>query len=153
MKIGQPESSIEQWDPGTYPGKVVEMVEESAEESKYGKGRLKWVIRVTDPDGETQDLWYWTNKTLSRHAAATFRPFVKVLAPELDLDDPALEVDTDDLIGKRCRVIVGINEEKGRNVAEKVLAAELRRPVRATEGSAPAVREPVVVGAADGIPF
>src|SRR5262245_56943578 len=127
VKIGQPASSIECWDAGTYPDKVVEVVEEPAEQSKFGKPRLKWVIRATDPDGETQDLWYWTNCTLSRHQNATFRPFVKAVAPDLDLDDPDLEIDTDDLVGKRCRVIVGINEEKGRNTAEKVLPAEARK--------------------------
>jgi len=145
VKIGQPASSIECWDAGTYPGKVVEVVEEPAEQSKFGKPRLKWIIRATDPDGETQDLWYWTNCTLSRHQNATFRPFVKAVAPDLDLDDPDLEVDTDALVGARCRLIVGVNEEKGRNVVDKVLPAEARKVAR------PA-KEAVVVGGEE-VPF
>lgn len=148
MKIGQPASSVEVWDAGVYPGKVAEMVEESAEGSKYGKPRLKWVIRVTDPEGETQDLWYWTNCTLSKHAAATFRPFVQAIAPETDVDDPDAEVDTDDLIGKRCQVVVGINVEKGRNTVEKVLPPATRKVARAVE------REAVPVGVTEeAVPF
>jgi hypothetical protein len=127
MKVGQPASSMEVWDPATYPGKIVEIIEEPAESSKYGKARLKFVIRANNEDGETSDLWYWTNMTLSNHKLATFRPLVRAVMPDLNLDDPALVVDTDDLVGKRCRVILGIDEERGRNVVEKVLPAEGRR--------------------------
>lgn len=144
VKIGQPASSTDVWDAGTYPGKVVEVVEEPAEQSKFGKPRLKWVIRATDQAGETQDLWYWTNCSLSRHQNATFRPFVHALAPELDLDDPDLEVDTEELVGKRCRVIVGVNEEKARNVVDKVLPAEARRVGKQATEPEPA-REPAPV--------
>jgi len=151
VKISQPASSVDVWDAGTYPGKVVEVVEEPAEQSKFGKPRLKWVIRATDPEGATQDLWYWTNCTLSRHQHATFRPFVRALVPEMDLDDPELEVDTDDLVGKRCRVLVGINDEKQRNTVEKVLPAEARRVAKpvATEETVP---KPVIVKGQE-VPF
>jgi len=151
MKIGHGES-IEVWDAGMYDAKVTDVEEtESTWPGKEGTPRLKFVLRVRDtedPDRYT-DLWYFTGTTLSKHPNATLRPFVKALMPEADLDDPALELDSDDLRGKRCRVVLGINQEKGRNVVEKVL------PPAARKVGKPVERQPVAAGVADeeGVPF
>src|SRR5262245_37270898 len=112
MKVGQPQQTIEVWDAGTYPAEVVDQEDtESTYPGSEGKPRLKWVFRVQG-DGEYADIWYWTNATLSKHQAATFRPLVRALRPDLDLDDPDLEIDTRELIGSKCRVILGIDEER-----------------------------------------
>lgn len=130
MKIAQP--SIEVWEAGTYPARV-KAVEEtvSTYPGSEGKPRLKFVLEVKDAGRENGDqiteIWHFTNATLSKHQNATFRPFVRALCPELDLDAADLEIDTEDLVGKKCRVILGINEEKGRNSVDKVLPAETRR--------------------------
>lgn len=146
MKIGQPNESLEVWDAGTYPAQVVKVEDD---ESKYpgneGKPRLKWTFRVSHPEtGETSDIWHWTNATLSTHKMATFRPIVRVLLPDLDLDDKQLQITTErDFLGKRCRVILGIDEERGRNRIEKVL------PVEARSRQPQPDREPVAAGRRD----
>lgn len=144
MKIGQPASSIEVWDEGTYPAKILSHEEtESTFPGSEGKPRIKWVLQLVNPDGDTSEVWYYTNATLSAHKLATLRPLVRAVLPELDLDDPKLEIDTADLNGKRCRVLLGINHEKGRNVIEKVLPAEPRKVAKQAE------RQPVAAGVAD----
>jgi hypothetical protein len=152
MKIGQPASSIEVWDEGTYPAKILSHEEtESTFPGSEGKPRIKWVLQLVNADGDTSEVWYYTNATLSAHKLATLRPLVRAVLPDLDLDDPQLEVDTNNLNGKRCRVLLGINHEKGRNVIEKVLPAEPRKVTK------PAERQPVAAGAAaaedESVPF
>lgn len=134
MRIGQQED-IEIWDAGVYPATVVDVVETvSTYPGSEGKPRLRIVFRV-ESDGAYTDVWYFTGATLSKHPNATLRPAVVVLRPDLDLDDPDLDLEighadgqpkssNDALIGARCRVILGVNEEKGRNVVEKVLPLE-----------------------------
>jgi hypothetical protein len=163
VKIGQGES-IEIWDAGMYDAKVVEVEEtESTWPGKEGTPRLKFVLRVKDAEEDRYtDLWYFTGTTLSKHPNATLRPFVKALMPDLDLDDPAIELDSADLKNKRCRVVLGINQEKGRNNVDKVLPPATRKVVTSTpEEPAPAgarrvppKRQPVAAGLAEeDIPF
>lgn len=151
MKIGQPETSMEVVDAGVYAAKVAG-VEEA--ESNYDKPRLKWVFRIADADGETSDIWYWTGATLSTHKLATLRPLVKALFPEADLDDPAYVFDTDLAVGKRCRVLLGIDEERGRNRIEKVMPAEPRKVAGARPAAVRAAAPVAEVDESDdAIPF
>lgn len=145
MKIGQGES-IEIWDAGMYEAKVVGVEEtESTYPGKEGTPRLKFVLRVKDNEEDRYtDLWYFTGTTLSKHPAATLRPFVRALMPDADLDDPAIELDSDDLKGKRCRVVLGVNQEKGRNTIDKVLPPAARKVARLAEK--PGERQPVGAG-------
>lgn len=152
MRVGQ-EEAIEVWDAGVYPATVVDVVETVSGEQYGSKPRLRIVFRV-EHEGEHADVWYFTGATLSRHPAATLRPTVATLRPDLDLDDPDLDLELghpegmprandDALIGRKCRVILGINEERGRNVVEKVLPLEAvrrgpqRQPVAAGGGEKP----------------
>ena len=147
MKIGQPETSIELWDAGTYAAKVIGVEEAvSSFPGNEGKPRLKWRFMVRNDEGETSEVWYWTNATLSAHKMATLRPLVRALFPDADLDNPAYVFDTEEAVEKRCRVILGIDEERGRNRIEKVLAAEARRVSKPVTD-----REPVVAG--QTVPF
>lgn len=133
MKIGQPASSIEVWDAGTYPAKVVGVEEtESSFPGSEGKPRLKWRFMLRNDEGETSEVWYWTNATLSTHKMATLRPLVRALFPDAELDSPDYVFDTDEAVDKRCRVILGVDEERGRNRIEKVLAAEARRVAKSS---------------------
>jgi len=153
VRVAQSES-IEVWEAGLYRAIVHDVVETvSTYPGSEGKPRLRFVFRVAAESGDYTDVWYFTGATLSRHPAATLRPTVAALRPDLDLDDPELALDTghpegqqpdrdDALIGARCRVILGVNEEKGRNVVEKVLPAESeqkasgpRRPSPAANGA------------------
>lgn len=154
MRVAQSES-VEVWEAGVYPAVVRDVVETvSTYPGSEGKPRLRFVFRVSSEGGEFTDVWYFTGATLSKHPAATLRPAVSVLRPDLDLDDPDLELETghpegqaaaedDALIGCRCRVILGINEERGRNVIEKVMPAESarrsvpRQPVAAASAEKP----------------
>jgi hypothetical protein len=143
VKIAQSES-VEVWDAGLYKAKVISCEQtESTWPGKEGTPRFKWVIRVTNDEGEHTDIWHWTGATLSKHPNATLRPFVQAVLPGAELDAPDAELDTDDLVGKRCQVILGVNAEKGRNTIEKVLPAEGRKVAK----PAP---EPVAVGAGTG---
>jgi len=137
MKVGQTES-IEVWDEGTYPAMVVDVVEEVSNwPGKEGTPRLRIVFRVVAETGEHTDVWHYTNATLSTHRAAKLRPIIATLRPDLNLDDPGLELELghpdgqrpspdDVLVGCECRVILGLNAEKGRNQIDKVLSAEVR---------------------------
>jgi hypothetical protein len=129
---------MEIWDAGVYPASVVDVVETVSAEQYGSKPRLRIVFRVEGGDGQYADVWYFTGATLSRHPNATLRPLVAALRPDLDLDDPELELDighpddntanpNDILVGARCRVILGVNQERGRNTIEKVMPAETRR--------------------------
>lgn len=150
MRIGQQEDIVV-WEAGLYPASVVDVVETvSSWPGKEGTPRLRIVFRVESEDQYT-DVWHFTNATLSKHPNATFRPVVAALRPDLDLDDPDLELDTghpegqkaspdDSLIGARCRVILGVDAEKGRNKVEKVMAAETTKrsgPQRPTPPAVP----------------
>lgn len=135
--------SMTVWEAGTYPAKILSCEQtKSTYPGKEETDRFKWVIRVSNEDGEYTDVWHFTNATLSTHVRATFRPMARTLLPELDWSDKDVEVDTDDMVGKRCRVILGINEEKGRNVVEKILAPEAKkaRPAPVEDDEAPASR-------------
>lgn len=150
MKI----ESIVVWDAGMYAGKILRC--ESAESTlpgKEGQLRFKFVIRLTDPQSdEYNDIPYYTNTTLSKHENAKLRPMVRALLPDLDLDDPevAASLDTDDLVGKRCRVVLGISEKSGKNTVDKVLAPETpksravaaARPAAVDDEPAPATSVP-----------
>ena len=141
MRIG-PTEDIVIWDEGTYPATVVDVVEDvSTWPGKEGTPRLRIVFRLDGGEGSYTDVWHYTNATLSKHRNAKLRPVLDTLRPDLNLDDPELELDLghpdgqraspdDSVFGSRCRVILGINREKGRNEIEKVLAAEAptRRP-------------------------
>lgn len=123
-KIAQAES-VEVWEAGMYPAEVLSCEEtKSTWPGKEGTPRFKWVLRIKSAGGEYTDVWHWTGATFSKHPNATLRPFVKAVLPDADLDGDDVDLDTDDLVGKVCRVILGINEEKGRNVIDKVLPAE-----------------------------
>ena len=149
MKIGQPASSIEVWDAGTYPAKIVGVEEtESTFPGSEGKPRLKWRVMVRNDDGETSEVWYWTNATLSTHKMATLRPLVRALFPDADLDSPDYVFDTDEAVERRCRVILGVDEERGRNRIEKVLPAEARKVARSERPPAEAAAP-----AAEAVPF
>lgn len=130
--VGQPVGqALEVWDPGMYPAEILSCeLTRSTYPGKEGTPRLKWVIRVHD-QGAVNDVWYWTNATLTDHAAATFRPLVRAALPELALPevkaDPTFTVDTDDLVGRRIQVVLGVDEARGRNRVEKVLPATTRR--------------------------
>ncbi len=134
MKIGQAES-IEIWNEGTYDAKVAAVEEtDSTWPGKEGTPRLKFVFRVRSDDGESYtDVWKFTNATLSKHKNATLRPLVKALLPTADLDAADFVLDTDELVAVRCRVILGIDEEKGRNTIDKVLAPAPRSSTPAKE--------------------
>jgi len=144
MRIGQAES-VEVWDEGTYDAKVAAVEEtESTWPGKEGTPRLKFVFRVRSDDGtEYTDVWKYTNASLSKHKNATLRPLIAVLMPEADLDDPAFVLETDELVNERCRVILGIDAEKGRNTIDKVMrpAPRAARPAaeRAAAGAPVAV--------------
>jgi hypothetical protein len=157
VRIAQDES-FELWDPNIYAAKVIDVIEEPAEGSKYGKPRLRFVFLVHDPNrpsGEdTQKASYWTGTTLSTHEKATFRPLAAVLRPDLNLDDPELELDTgrpdgfpretpDPFVGVRCRVILGLSPDGRWNRVEKVLAADVKPQ---------APRRPVAAGAKEAAP-
>jgi hypothetical protein len=148
VKIGQGES-IEIWDPGMYDAKVIDVEEtESTWPGKEGTPRLKFVLRVKDAEEDRYtDIWYFTGTTLSKHPNATLRPFVKALMPDADLDDPAIELDSDEFKGKRCRVVLGINQEKGRNTIDKVLPPATRK---VTKPAPTEERAPVGVTAGKG---
>jgi hypothetical protein len=161
MRIGQAES-VEIWEEGTYDAKVAAVEEtESTWPGKEGTPRLKFVFRVRSEDGsEYTDVWKYTNASLSKHKNATLRPLVAVLMPEADLDDPAFVLETDELVNERCRVILGVDQEKGRNTIDKVMrpaarsarpAAERAEPVAATAPRRAAAA--VAVEEAAEIPF
>jgi hypothetical protein len=148
--------SFELWDEDIYPAKVVDVIEESAEGSRYGKPRLRWVLLAHDanrPEGEnTQRVSYWTGCTLSTHEKATLRPLVEILRPDLDLDDPDIDLDIghpegvardapDPMIGARCRVLLGLSPDGKWNRVKSVMAAETRRSRPAPQ------RQPVAAAA------
>lgn len=126
MKIEQ--ETVIVWEPGMYEAKVTAVEQtESTWPGKEGTPRFKFVLRVKSTDGEEyNDLWYFTGTRLSKQPRALLPPFVKALRPDINLDDPNVDLDTDDLIGRRCRVVLGINEEKGRNTIDKVLPVQTR---------------------------
>jgi hypothetical protein len=142
-----PGGSIEVWPAGLYEAKVV--VCEAAESvfpGREGQPRFKWIVRVRsndDPD-EFNDVHHYTNTTLSTHPNAKLRPFLKALQPTVDLDDldVAENLDTDDYVGKRCRVVLGVNEEKGRNTIDKVLPPETAKTGTPTRPAKAAVEVP-----------
>jgi hypothetical protein len=154
MRIGQQEDIVVWEEAGPYPAVVLDVVETVSSEQYGSKPRLRIVFRVISGD-DYIDVWHFTGATLSKHPNATFRPLVAVLRPDLDLDDPDLELNIghpegqraaadDTLIGAKCRVILGVNAEKGRNVIEKVMPPEAKRSVP---------RTPVAAGEAAAKPF
>jgi hypothetical protein len=152
VKISQGESP-EVWEPGMYPAKVTACEQtESTWPGKEGQPRFKWVLRVSNDDGEYTDIWHWTGASLSTHPNATLRPFLKAVAPDLELDDPNDPPDTDEVIGRKCQVILGINEAKGRNSVEKVLPASSRKTRTAATEEEGETRQSVAAGPRAAVP-
>lgn len=169
MRVTQGESVVV-FDAGLYEATVVDVVETvSTYPGSEGKPRLRLVFRVETEEGYS-DIWGFSGATMSRHPAATLRPIVAAIRPDLDLDDPELDLEIghpedqpasrdDVLIGRACRVLLGVDQERGRNKVEKVLPAEVKRPARPAARPAVAAAVPrrplAAVGVAeDGeVPF
>ena len=157
--VGQPQSSIEIWDPGIYPAwiEVGPPSDHEAMSSFEGRApslRLKFHLHLERGEGaqaETTDLWHYTNATLSTHKLATFRPLVKAVFPDLNLDDPNCQVDSTSLHGNWVRVLIGLSADEAKNVVEKVLPL-YDTPRKAAAPVAPAARPAASVAGRQGPP-
>lgn len=97
------------------------------------KPQLQFVFEVTDgtvPVG-TQ-VYAWTGQTYGERSK--LRPWLAILMP--DFDPEVDELDTDDLIGKSCRIVVTVKkgtDGRERNRVGEVLPLERQRRAAAAQ--------------------
>jgi hypothetical protein len=102
--------------------------------------QLKFIFQVTDPDAADAKVFAWTGQTFG--PKSKLRPWLASLIPDFDPDHD--ELDTDELVGKRCRIVVTLKKGEDnieRNRVGEVLPAEQRR--RGQPAQPVQVQEPV----------
>ena len=106
---------------GTYPAKVFNI---ELKENKAGDGmNLNWQFKIQG--GEQDGRSVFTITSLKPAALWKLKQMLKAIAPDMDTSSVA-ELDTDDLIGRDCRIVVAIRQWEGedRNDLKTVLVAE-----------------------------
>lgn len=129
-------------EPGVY-GATIDVVTPKDPNPRFEDSRpqLEFIFLVTDEGFEDAKVFGWTGQTFG--PKSKLRPWLAVLMPTFDPDKDQL--DTDDLIGKMCRIVVTLKKgEDGieRNRVGEVLPLETRR-----RGSAAPAKE------AEPVPF
>ena len=127
MKLQPSTSSYEVIEPGVY-GAVIDSVTPEDPNPRFEDSRpqLKFIFLVTDEGVEDAKVFAWTGQTYG--PKSKLRPWLKSLLPEFDPDRD--ELDTDDLVGKQCRIVVTLKKGEDnveRNRVGEVLPLEQRR--------------------------
>lgn len=94
--------------------------------------QLKFIFKVSDPvwlgdsDEDEAKVFAWTGQTFG--SKSKLRPWLAVLLPDFNPDKD--ELDTDDLVGKRCKIVVTVkkgDDGKERNRVTELLPLEPRK--------------------------
>lgn len=118
MKL-QP-SAYELIEAGVYPAVVDSVTPEDANPRfEDSRPQLKFIFLTTDEEGADAKVFAWTGQTYG--PKSKLRPWLAVLVPDFDPDRDELE--TDDLVGKRCRIVVTV--KKGEDGQERNRVTDL----------------------------
>lgn len=98
-----------------YTGTIVGYDDMPAEESAFGKSQFKWKIYLDD-DPEGSEVWVFTGQKLSKDERNKLRSFL--IACGFDPDSGEV-IDTDDVVGRRIRVLLEHYTNKDGEVREK----------------------------------
>lgn len=126
MKL-QPSGTYELIDAGVYESEIDSVTPEDANERfDDAKPQLKFIFLCDTGEDEPSKVFTWTGQTYGPQSK--LRPWLAVLLPDFDPDKDALE--TDDLVGLKCRAVVTRKKNKeGREVnrVAEVLPLEPRK--------------------------
>lgn len=95
---------------GTYPGKVFAV---EVKPSQTGNPNMRWTVKIVG--GEYNDRQFFMNTSLQPAALWKLKTVLKNIAPELNLDGMA-DLDTDDLVGRDCGIVIGTKLYNGETV-------------------------------------
>lgn len=141
MKL-QPSADFEVIEAGIYAAEVDSVTPEDPNPRfEDSRPQLKFIFNVTEPDLADAKVFAWTGQTYG--PKSKLRPWLAALVPDFDPDRDELE--TDDLVGKRCRIVVTVKkgeDGKERNRVAEVLPSESRRRGQAAPAKE-TVKEPV----------
>ena len=131
MKL-QPSGTYELIDAGVYEAEIDSVTPEDPNDRfEDPKPQLKFIFLCDLGDEEEHKVFTWTGQTYGPQSK--LRPWLAVLMPDFDPDKDVLE--TDDLVGLKCRAVVTRKKNKeGREVnrVAEVLPLEQKRTARAS---------------------
>jgi len=103
-------------EPGKYDAVVWEV---KKEEAKSGNMMLVWEFKLQDEEYQNRRAWY--RSVLLPNCMWKLKQILKRIAPEYDLSGK-LEIDPDDLAGRKCRLVMTYDEEYENDKVEDILA-------------------------------
>lgn len=115
-------SNVEVGGPRVPPGQyVAELLDCEEKESSTGNPMLEWEWEISDGDHEGQTVRSWTS--LQEHALFGFKGHLIGLGE--DADD--VDIDTDDLIGRKAILTIGERRYKDKESGEERTASSVER--------------------------
>lgn len=153
IPIGEDERAPEEDLSGLYDGYLAEFKIEpkpdwkiESEISRWGKdpdkvdhSQYAWVFKIDDPTWQgPESMTTWTGRTWGMKSKANLFASTLLNAPI------RAGMDSDELLGKRCRIVVDYSE-KGRNYVSDIKAPKKTGPI-GVRATAPAASDPEDAG-------
>lgn len=127
MKLQPSATQYDVIEPGMYSAAIDSVTPEDPNPRfEDSRPQLKFIFAVTDADAADAKVFAWTGQTFG--PKSKLRPWLAALMPDFNPDTD--ELDTEDLVGKRCRIVVTLKKGEDnveRNRVAEVLPAEARR--------------------------
>lgn len=124
---------------GVYPARVKSIDED---DGQFG-AQFKWIFAITGGKAKGTQMFGWSSQVLS--PKSKLRAWAEAILPEQDYDAKGFVLDTDDLVGQDCRLVLSVtqgNDGVERNKIESILPVEDEEPDENEPDEAPAPRVP-----------
>lgn len=143
MKLKPSASTYDVIEPGVYPAEIDSVTPEDPNPRfEDSRPQLKFIFNVTDPEIDDAKVFAWTGQTYG--PKSKLRPWLAALMPDFDPDKD--ELDTEDLVGLKCRIVVTLKKGEDnveRNRVGEVLPLEQRGRRQAQPAAQPAKTEAI----------